>query len=130
MTTESRVYELIMVLAHDMSAMDKNEFINSFTDIVASGNGETLYKEDWGVRSFAFPIKSKRRGRKVSRGHYVMLRVKINQESLEAMQQKYALNKEVMLRFQVRKIDSKADLKDLKLPSNMMTTPDRNQVSA
>jgi small subunit ribosomal protein S6 len=57
-----RRYETIFVLRPDLGETQTKETIKRFEGLVASGGGELIETDEWGVRELAYKIERERRG--------------------------------------------------------------------
>lgn len=118
-----RLYEIIFVLSHEMSAVDASSTVNSYVNVVTESGGSVVHREDWGVRQLAFPIKTGKKGKRGNRGHYVLVRIKSGPLAIAEMRDKFRMSRENILRFEV--VLSKDDSAN---PSPMMqVAPDLHQ---
>ena len=57
-----RRYETVFILRPDLGEAQTKDTVKRFEGIIASGGGELVETEEWGVRELAYRIKGERRG--------------------------------------------------------------------
>jgi small subunit ribosomal protein S6 len=57
-----RRYETVFILRSDLGDIQSRETIKRFEGIVATGGGELIETDEWGVREMAYKIRNERRG--------------------------------------------------------------------
>jgi small subunit ribosomal protein S6 len=57
-----RRYETVFILRPDLGEAQTRELISRFGGIVASGGGDLIETDEWGMRELAYRIKGERRG--------------------------------------------------------------------
>ncbi|MDZ5761087.1 30S ribosomal protein S6 [Lyticum sinuosum] len=93
-------YEILLVF-HEMSHMDASSILNGYINVINTNGGKIIQKEDWGNKQFAFPIKSRKKGKKYNRGYYNFLIIEGNANIINEMHSRFKVNRENVLRFNV-----------------------------
>ena len=93
------LYENTFIVRQDVPAQDVHKKIDYFTKLVEETGGEVVKKEYWGLRSLSYVIN------KNKKGHYVMLGIKCNANSITELERKLKINEDV-LRYLTVKVDA------------------------
>ena len=93
-----RLYESVIIARQDISTAQVETLINEFSAIIENGGGSIKKNEYWGLRSLAYRIKKNRKG------HYVMLNIEADSETLNEYERIMGLNEDI-LRFLNIRID-------------------------
>ncbi|MGC6517138.1 MAG: 30S ribosomal protein S6 [Candidatus Puniceispirillaceae bacterium] len=97
-----RLYESVLIARQDISTAQVETLVEEFSAIIENGGGSIKKKEYWGLRSLAYRIKKNRKG------HYVMLNLEANSETLNEYERIMGLNEDI-LRFMNIRIDEVSD---------------------
>ena len=93
-----RLYESVIIARQDVSSAQVDSMISEFSAIIENGGGKIHKNEYWGLRSLAYRIKKNRKG------HYVMLNLESDSETLNEYERIMGLNEDI-LRFMTVSID-------------------------
>ena len=93
-----RLYESVFIARQDVSTTQVENLTKEFSAIIESGGGKIHKHEYWGLRTLAYRVKKNRKG------HYVMLNLETNPETLAEYERIMGLNEDV-LRFMNITID-------------------------
>ena len=93
-----RLYESVIIARQDVSSAQVDSMIAEFSAIIENGGGKIYKNEYWGLRSLAYRIKKNRKG------HYVMLNLESESETLNEYERIMGLNEDI-LRFMTVSID-------------------------
>ena len=93
-----RLYESVFIARQDVSTTQVENLTREFSAIIENGGGKILKHEYWGLRTLAYRVKKNRKG------HYVMLNLETDPETLAEYERIIGLNEDV-LRFMNITID-------------------------
>ena len=93
-----RLYESVFIARQDVSTTQVENLTREFSAIIESGGGKIHKHEYWGLRTLAYRVKKNRKG------HYVMLNLETDPETLAEYERIMGLNDDV-LRFMNITID-------------------------
>ena len=93
-----RLYESVIIARQDISTAQVETLIGEFSAIIENGGGSIKKNEYWGLRSLAYRIKKNRKG------HYVMLNIEADSDTLNEYERIMGLNEDI-LRFLNIRID-------------------------
>jgi len=93
-----RLYESVFIARQDVSATQVENLTKEFSAIIENGGGKIHKHEYWGLRTLAYRVKKNRKG------HYVMLNLETDPETLAEYERIIGLNEDV-LRFMNINID-------------------------
>ena len=93
-----RLYESVFITRQDVSTTQVENLTKEFSAIIENGGGKIHKHEYWGLRTLAYRVKKNRKG------HYVMLNLETNPETLAEYERIMGLNEDV-LRFMNISID-------------------------
>ena len=85
-----RLYESVIIARQDVSTTQVETLINEFSAIIEKAGGSIHKKEFWGLRGLAYRIKKNRKG------HYVMLNIETDSETLNEFERIMGLNEDVL----------------------------------
>ena len=97
-----RLYESVIIARQDISTAQVETLIGEFSAIIENGGGSIKKNEYWGLRSLAYRIKKNRKG------HYVMLNIEANSDTLNEYERIMGLNEDI-LRFLNIRIEEVSD---------------------
>src|SRR4030067_1669655 len=90
-----RHYEIVFIVHPDQSEQVP-AMIERYRTLVTSKGGQIHRLEDWGRRQLAYPIQ------KNHKGHYVLVNIECNQETLEEMEHAFRFNDAVLRHLTVK----------------------------
>lgn len=93
-----RLYESVFIARQDITSAQVEAMADEFAEIITSAGGSIKKREYWGLRSLAYRIKKNRKG------HYVMLNLESDSETLNEYERIMGLNEDI-LRFMTVSID-------------------------
>jgi len=93
-----RLYESVLIARQDISAAQVETHVDEFVKIIENGGGSIKKREYWGLRSLAYRIKKNRKG------HYVLLNLETDSETLNEYERIMGLNEDI-LRFMTIRIE-------------------------
>ncbi len=91
-----RLYESVFIARQDISAAQVETMADEFAGIITSAGGTIRKREYWGLRSLAYRIKKNRKG------HYIMLNMETNSETLREYERVVGLNEDVLRFLNIR----------------------------
>tara|TARA_E500000178_G_C16335597_1_gene450915 strand:- start:56 stop:472 length:417 start_codon:yes stop_codon:yes gene_type:complete len=85
-----RLYESVIIARQDVSTTQVETLIEEFSAIIEKAGGSIQKKEFWGLRGLTYRIKKNRKG------HYVMLNIETDSETLNEFERIMGLNEDVL----------------------------------
>ena len=85
-----RLYESVIIARQDVSTTQVETLVDEFSAIIEKAGGSIHKKEFWGLRGLAYRIKKNRKG------HYVMLNIETDSETLNEFERIMGLNEDVL----------------------------------
>ena len=85
-----RLYESVFIARQDVSTTQVENLTKDFTAIIENGGGKILKHEYWGLRNLAYRVKKNRKG------HYVMLNLETDPDTLAEYERIMGLNEDVL----------------------------------
>lgn len=85
-----RLYESVFIARQDVSAAHVEGLTKDFTAIIENGGGKIHKHEYWGLRSLAYRVKKNRKG------HYVMLNLEADNDTLREYERIMGLNEDIL----------------------------------
>lgn len=89
-------YEHVFLARQDLAAAQVEAMTETFSKIVAEGNGAVASHEYWGLRSLAYRIAKNRKA------HYVMLSIDAPAPAVAELERQVALNEDIIRYMTVR----------------------------
>jgi len=83
-------YETVFIARQDMTESQVKELTSSVEAIITDNGGKVHKVEQWGLRSFAYPIN------KAKKGHYVLVETDAPAEAVHEMERQLGLNEDVV----------------------------------
>ena len=93
------MYEHVFLARQDLAAAQVEALTETFSKIIADGNGAVASHEYWGLRSLAYRIAKNRKA------HYVMLNIDAPAPAIAEMERQVALNEDI-IRYMTVRIDA------------------------
>ena len=106
------LFEHVIMLKQDLSTADLDGELKKHTDLLSELSGSIVYKETWGLRNLAYPIKNNKKA------FYEFMNIEIPEKNLDALSLKLNLNENV-IRYLSIKVKSFTDT-----PTLMMKNKD------
>ena len=83
-------FEHVIMLRQDLSTSDISGILKTHEDAVTELDGSIVYKESWGLRNLAYPIKNNKKA------FYEFMNIEIPQKNLDALNSKLNLNENII----------------------------------
>ena len=84
------LFEHVIILKQSLSSNELSNELKNHTDMVSELNGNVIYRESWGMRNLAYPIKNNKKA------FYEFMNIEIPQENIDSMNSKLNLNENVI----------------------------------
>ena len=84
------LFEHIIMLRQDLSSSDLEEAIKVHEEILSELDGNVVYKESWGLRNLAYPIKENKKA------FYEFMNIKLPQDKINTLNSKLNLNDKII----------------------------------
>ena len=85
-----RLYESVFIARQDASAQHVEALTKDFSAIIENGGGKIHKHEYWGLRALAYRVKKNRKG------HYVMLNLEADNDTLREYERIMGLNEDIL----------------------------------
>ena len=85
-----RLYESVFIARQDVSTTQVENLTKDFSAIIENGGGKIHKHEYWGLRTLAYRVKKNRKG------HYVMLNLETDPETLAEYERIMGLNEDIL----------------------------------
>lgn len=85
-----RLYESVFIARQDVSAQHVEALTRDFSAIIENGGGKIHKHEYWGLRALAYRVKKNRKG------HYVMLNLEADNDTLREYERIMGLNEDIL----------------------------------
>ena len=83
-------FEHIIMLRQDLSSSDLEETIKLHEQTINELDGKMVYKESWGLRNLAYPIKDNKKA------FYEFMNIEIPQNKIEDLNSQLNLNEKII----------------------------------
>lgn len=83
-------FEHIIMLRQDLSSSDLEEALKLHEKTLRELNADIVYKESWGLRNLAYPIKENRKA------FYEFMNIEIPQNNIDELNSKLNLNEKII----------------------------------
>ncbi len=93
------MYEHVFLARQDLATAQVEALTETFSKILADGNGQVATSEYWGLRSLAYRIAKNRKA------HYVMLNIDAPAPALAELERQVGLNEDI-IRFMTVRIEA------------------------
>ena len=84
------LFEHIIMLRQDLSSSDLEEAIKVHEQTLGELDGNVVYKESWGLRNLAYPIKENKKA------FYEFMNIELPQDKIDALNSKLNLNDKII----------------------------------
>ena len=84
------LFEHVIILKQSLSSNELSNELKNHADLVSKLNGNVVYKESWGMRNLAYPIKNNKKA------FYEFMNIEMPQENIDLMNSKLNLNENVI----------------------------------
>jgi small subunit ribosomal protein S6 len=85
-----RLYESVFIARQDVSTQLVETLTKDFSAIIENGGGKIHKNEYWGLRALAYRVKKNRKG------HYVMLNIEADNDTLREYERIMGLNEDIL----------------------------------
>jgi len=85
-----RLYESVFIARQDVSAQHVEALTKDVSAIIENGGGKIHKHEYWGLRALAYRVKKNRKG------HYVMLNLEADNDTLREYERIMGLNEDIL----------------------------------
>ena len=85
-----RLYESVFIARQDVSTQLVETLTKDFSAIIENGGGKLHKHEYWGLRALAYRVKKNRKG------HYVMLNIEADNDTLREYERIMGLNEDIL----------------------------------
>ena len=85
-----RLYESVFIARQDVSTQLVETLTKDFSAIIENGGGKIHKHEYWGLRALAYRVKKNRKG------HYVMLNIEADNDTLREYERVMGLNEDIL----------------------------------
>ena len=89
-------YESTFIARQDLSTQEVDKLVEELAKIVENFKGKVVKHEYWGLRNLAFKISKNRKG------HYVMLYLDANGDTVKELNRQYKLNESIIRDLTIR----------------------------
>lgn len=83
-------FEHIIMLRQDLSSSDLEEALKLHEQTLRELNADIVYKESWGLRNLAYPIKENKKA------FYEFMNIEIPQNNIDELNSKLNLNEKII----------------------------------
>jgi small subunit ribosomal protein S6 len=83
-------FEHVILLKQDLSSSEIDNVMKTHEDTLNELNGNVVYKESWGLRSLAYPIKNNKKA------FYEFMNIELPQNNIDVLNSKLNLNENVI----------------------------------
>ncbi len=84
------LFEHIILLRQDLSSSDIEDAIKVHEQTLSELKGNVVYKESWGLRSLAYPIKENKKA------FYEFMNIELPQDKIDTLNSKLNLNDKII----------------------------------
>ncbi len=84
------LFEHIIMLRQDLSSSDLEEAIKVHEQTLGELDGNVVYKESWGLRNLAYPIKENKKA------FYEFMNIELPQDKIDVLNSKLNLNDKII----------------------------------
>ena len=84
------LFEHVLLLKQDLSSTDLSSELKNHEDTLKELRGNVVYKESWGLRNLAYPIKENKKA------FYEFMNIEMPQENISQLNSKLNLNENVI----------------------------------
>ena len=84
------LFEHIIMLRQDLSSSDLEEAIKVHEQTLGELDGNVVYKESWGLRNLAYPIKENKKA------FYEFMNIELPQDKIDTLNSKLNLNENII----------------------------------
>ena len=115
-----RKYELLYIHPGNLPSEDVEKVDEILNTTLESQAGELLFREDWGVRALAYPVK------KFADGRYILVRLACSAGCLKEIERRFKITESVIKFLSLRLAD---DFVQEEIPEPVVETTEGEEVS-
>jgi small subunit ribosomal protein S6 len=115
-----RKYELIYIHPGNLPSEDVEKVDEILNGTLANQAGELLHREDWGIRTLAYPV------RKFAEGRYILVRIACPVECLKEIERRFKITESVIKFLSIRLAD---DFVQEEIPEPVAETAEGEEAS-
>ena len=86
----NEAYESVFIARQDVSTSQVESLTKDFSTVIENAGGKIHKHEYWGLRTLAYRVKKNRKG------HYVMMNLEVNPETLAEYERLMGLNEDIL----------------------------------
>ncbi len=90
------LFEHVIMLKQDLSTSEIDNVLKIHQEALSELSGNIVYKESWGLRNLAYPIKNNKKA------FYEFMNIEMPQKNIDALNSKLNLNENVIRYLSVR----------------------------
>ena len=90
------LFEQVIMLRQDLSTADIDGEIKKHENVLTELDGNVVYKESWGLRSLAYPIKNNKKA------FYEFMNIEMPQKNIDELNSRLNLNENVIRYLSIR----------------------------
>ena len=84
------LFEHVIMIKQDLSSSDVSSELKKYEDTISELDGSVIYKESWGLRNLAYPIKENKKA------FYEYMNVDMPQGNIKSLNSKLNLNENII----------------------------------
>ena len=84
------LFEHVIMIKQDLSSSDVSNELKKYEDTISELDGSVIYKESWGLRNLAYPIKENKKA------FYQYMNVDMPQGNIKSLNSKLNLNENII----------------------------------
>ena len=84
------LFEHVIMLKQDLSTADLDSELKKHEEFLSELNGNVIYKESWGLRSLAYPIKDNKKA------FYEFMNIELPNENVKSFNSKLNLSENII----------------------------------
>ena len=108
-------FEHVIMLKQELSSSDISDALKNHEELITSLDGNIVYKESWGLRNLAYPIRENKKA------FYEFMNIELPQQSMSELNSKLNLNENI-IRYLSIKVRSFCET-----PTLMVSDKDKNE---
>ena len=90
------LFEHVIMLRQDLSTSDIDSILKNHEEMLSSLSGNVVYKESWGLRNLAYPIKDNKKA------FYEFMNIELPQEKVDELNKSLNINENVIRYLSIR----------------------------
>ena len=84
------LFEHVILLKQDLSSSDIDNILKLHENNLSELSGNIVYKESWGLRTLAYPIKNNKKA------FYTFMNIELPQNNIDVLNSKLNLNEDII----------------------------------